>query len=206
MSQIVIYDVAGKEQEKIDFSIDKREISPKTYSCAVKVLLQNWRQGTVACKGRSDVALSNKKPWKQKGTGRARAGSARSPIWRGGGVTFGPQPRTRTLSINKKQVKLALNNVFHSLQNSIFGLDFDIEQPSTKTAFNALKGLGLDKKKVILFLSFGDEKSFASFRNIPNVRVVSFSQPNAFDLTNCSSWLFLKKDLDSFKNMVSSWN
>lgn len=206
MSQIVIYDVAGKEQEKIDFSIDKREVSPKTYSCAVKVLLQNWRQGTVACKGRSDVAFSNKKPWKQKGTGRARAGSARSPIWRKGGVTFGPQPRTRTLSINKKQVKLALNNVFHSLEDSIHCLDFDVENPSTKIAFNALKGIGLNNKKVVLFLSFGDEKSFASFRNIPNVRVVSFGQPNAFDLTNCSSWLFLKKDLDSFKNMVSSWN
>ena len=66
--------------------------------------MQNWRQGTVACKGRSDVAFSNKKPWKQKGTGRARAGSARSPLWRGGGVIFGPQPRTRMLKV-AKQVK-----------------------------------------------------------------------------------------------------
>ena len=65
-------------------------------------MLQNWRQGTVACKGRSDVAFSNKKPWKQKGTGRARAGSARSPLWRKGGVIFGPQPRTRTLTITQE--------------------------------------------------------------------------------------------------------
>ena len=66
-------------------------------SIYIRSLLQNWRQGTVACKGRSDVGYSNKKPWKQKGTGRARAGSARSPLWRGGGVIFGPQPRTRVL-------------------------------------------------------------------------------------------------------------
>ena len=76
----------------------------------VRSLLQNWRQGTVGCKGRSDVAYSNKKPWKQKGTGRARAGSARSPLWRGGGVIFGPQPRTRVLKagkqVKKKCVKL----------------------------------------------------------------------------------------------------
>jgi large subunit ribosomal protein L4 len=68
----------------------------------VRTLMQNWRQGTVGVKGRSDVARSNKKPWKQKGTGRARAGSARSPLWRGGGVTFGPQLRSRKLSVSKK--------------------------------------------------------------------------------------------------------
>ncbi|MBD3272883.1 50S ribosomal protein L4 [Candidatus Dependentiae bacterium] len=205
MSKIVVYDVAGKEQEKVDFSIDKKENSPKTYSCAIRVLLQNWRQGTVSCKGRSDIAFSNKKPWKQKGTGRARAGSAKSPIWRKGGVVFGPQPRKRTLNINKKQNKLVLNNIFNSFEN-IYCLDLETEKPSTKIAFDALKNIGLNDKKVILFLPFGDEKNFASFRNIPNVRVVTFSQPNAFDLSNCSNWLFLKKDLDLFKNMVSSWN
>ena len=72
------------------------------FSIWVRALSQNWRQGTVACKGRSDVARSGKKPWKQKGTGRARAGSARSPLWRGGGVTFGPQPRSRSLTVPKR--------------------------------------------------------------------------------------------------------
>ena len=80
----------------------RKEISPVAMAVYVRSLLQNWRQGTVACKGRSDVAYSNKKPWKQKGTGRARAGSARSPLWRGGGVIFGPQPRTRVLKAGKQ--------------------------------------------------------------------------------------------------------
>jgi large subunit ribosomal protein L4 len=81
---------------------ERKEMSRRGFAMAVRALLQNWRQGTVACKGRSDVSFSNKKPWKQKGTGRARAGSARSPLWRGGGVAFGPQPRTRTLKITKE--------------------------------------------------------------------------------------------------------
>ena len=80
----------------------------KEYAVWVRVLMQNWRQGTVGCKARSDVAYTNKKPWKQKGTGRARAGSARSPIWRGGGVTFGPQARVKTLKNYTRKLKVAL--------------------------------------------------------------------------------------------------
>ena len=215
MSHIVVYNPSGDEQEKIDMTslVSLKEESPKTYTCAVNALLQNWRQGTVSCKARGDVAFSNRKPWKQKGTGRARAGSARSPIWRKGGVTFGPQPRTRTLSINKKQVKLVLNNVLSSFldkdNNKVFCMDIDLakeSRPNTKLAFNSLKNLGLQNKKVVLFVPFEDEFGFASFRNIPNVNMISFSQPNAYDLTNCDSWMFFKKDIDLFKKMVSAWN
>ncbi len=86
---VTIKDI-GVERPKQNSMVD--------FSTWVRSLVQSWRQGTVACKGRSDVARSTKKPWKQKGTGRARAGSARSPIWRGGGVIFGPQKRTRILT------------------------------------------------------------------------------------------------------------
>src|ERR1700722_4270098 len=82
--------------------------APHAISDYVRSLFQNWRQGTVWSRGRADVSFSNKKPWKQKGTGRARAGSAKSPLWRGGGVTFGPQERTRVLKTNKKIRQLAL--------------------------------------------------------------------------------------------------
>ncbi len=214
MNKIDVYNSAGELQEKMDLGVEitQKENSSKTYSYAVKALLLNWRQGTASAKARSDVAFSNKKPWKQKGTGRARAGSARSPLWRKGGVTFGPQPRTRTLSINKKQIKLAFNNIlgeFVGKENGIYCSDFDIlsdAKPNTKKAFFLLKNLGLENKKVVLFLPFEDGFNFMAFRNIPNVFVVNYGQPNAFDLANCDCWLFFKKDLELFKKMVGAWN
>ncbi len=109
--------------------------------------MQNWRQGTVGCKDRSEVAFSNKKPWKQKGTGRARAGSARSPVWRGGGVTFGPQPRVRTLQVNKQVKKSVLADIASHYANNgkIVSLNWALseQRPRTAEAFNALKEAGL---------------------------------------------------------------
>jgi len=209
--QILLYTEKGKTQEKLKLDVDlkKKDENAKAYSCAVRRLLQGWRQGTVKCKNRSEIAFSTKKPWKQKGTGRARAGSARSPLWRKGGVVFGPQARVRNLDINKKQANLVLNNLFFSAleKNNVCCLDFALEKdvPSTKMAAQAIKDIKTTGKKIILFLPFDDEINFASFRNIKNINVLSFDQPNAFDLSN-GRWVFLKRDLDLFKNMVSKWN
>ena len=212
MADIQIYDLQGKETEKLAFGADvvRREESVKTFARAIRALLQNWRQGTVGCKSRGEVAFSNKKPWRQKGTGRARASSKRSPIWRKGGVTFGPQPRVRNLAINQKQKKLVFNNLFFSKMDkgSVGCLDFkfDKNKPSAKTACNVLNRIGLSDKKVLMFLPFGDESSLLSFRNLPNVHVLSFDEPNAFDLSNADCWMFFKKDLESFKEMIAKWN
>src|SRR5262245_26717589 len=93
-------------------SAQKKAHTNVAFSTWVRSLLQNWRQGTVGCKDRGEVtSRSNKKPWKQKGTGRARSGSPRSPIWRGGGVTFGPQPRVRTLAVSGQAKKGVLNSI-----------------------------------------------------------------------------------------------
>ena len=212
MDSISIYSVAGQEQGKLplEVKLEKREINPKAFSIAIRVLLQNWRQGTVACKGRGDVAFSNKKPWRQKGTGRARAGTRRSPLWRSGGVTFGPQARVRTLKMTGQQSTGVFNSLFfNALENkSIYCLDasFGETAPSAKTAYSALKGLGLDNKKVLLFVPATDGVTFMSFRNIPNVNILFFDQPNAFDLSDAKAWVFLKRDAESFKNMVLQWN
>lgn len=179
------------------------------FSTWVRALMQNWRQGTVAVKGRADVSFSNKKPWKQKGTGRARAGSPRSPLWRKGGVTFGPQPRVRTLQVNKQIKKNVLRDLasMYAHNGNIFALDWTLteQKPKTALAFNALKQAQLTAKPVNLFLSVDDMLSFASFANIPNVRILFFDQANAFDLAQGAQWVFLKKDFDHFKNMVSQW-
>ena len=211
------YDANGKDIGKIDFEtgLNKKDFSPKTYACAIKVLRQNWRQGTVACKGRGDVAFSGKKPWKQKGTGRARVGTISSPLWRKGGVTFGPQRRTRTLRITKSQRSYVLNNIYFSMVEndkiSVVDLpstltDLSVKVPSTKLAKTLLKSLNLNNKKVILFLSREDSLYSCSFRNINNVKILLFDQPNAYSLSSCDHWLVLKKDISLFKEMVARWN
>lgn len=179
------------------------------FSTWVRSLMQNWRQGTVACKGRSDVALSNKKPWKQKGTGRARAGSARSPLWRGGGVTFGPQSRDRNLRVTQSVKKRVLGDVLHGFLTNerINCLDWAAGQtvPKTSEAFSAIKNAGISADRLILFVKSDDFLTQASFSNLSNVNMMFFDQPNAFDLVNGNRWVFLKKDFDVFKDMVEQW-
>lgn len=194
-----------------DLSLEnaRKNVSPESVAIYIRSLLQNWRQGTVACKDRSEVSYSNKKPWKQKGTGRARAGSARSPVWRGGGVVFGPQPRTRVLKTDKQVKRNALNSILFNFldQNRVKLADWEgpAERPSTAAAHRMLKNAALLQDKVVLFLTPNDVISHASFANIPNVRILYFDQPNAFDLSNGTQWLVLKKDFEHFKKMVSQW-
>ncbi|KKQ11256.1 MAG: 50S ribosomal protein L4 [Candidatus Babeliales bacterium] len=210
MSEIIVYGLDGNVQGSVNFDITEKATNSVAFARAIRVLRQNWRQGTVGCKTRAELAFSNRKPWKQKGTGRARAGSLRSPLWRKGGVIFGPQPRTRTLSMNGKEMNLVFNNILFSklAEKAIACLDFNVsaEKPVTKLAQKMLKAADLDNKKVLLFLPFDDITSIASFRNIPNVHIVSFDQPNAFDLINGGCWVFFKKDVDLFKEMISRWN
>lgn len=179
------------------------------FSLAIRSLLQNWRQGTVACKGRAEVNRTNRKPWKQKGTGRARAGSARSPLWRGGGVIFGPQERVKTLRITKQTKKRVFGALLSDFANKekILCLDWVLENdvPKTKLAYSLLKSVNLENSTVTLFLSITDFATRASFINIPRVRILFFDQPNAFQLANTQYWVFLKKDSDQFKEMVSQW-
>lgn len=187
----------------------KKEIDPKGFAVSVRALLQNWRQGTVAVKGRSDVSFSNKKPWRQKGTGRARAGSARSPLWRGGGICHGPQPRTRTLKISKFFKRGVMNSLMWDYleQGKIVCLNsnFSPEQPKTNVAYKLLKEAGLQGKKINVFVQPNDRLSQASFANIKNVKTLFFDQANAFDLADAQSWVVLEKDMGAFKEMVNKW-
>lgn len=200
-SVIVPEDLALTEEQRV-------AVSPEGFSQCVRALLQNWRQGTVACKGRADVAFSNKKPWKQKGTGRARAGSARSPLWRKGGVTFGPQARTRKLTVTQN----LKHHVYRGLlwdyltDNKIVSLNFAPEgTPKTAQAYNALQAAGIGDKRIALFVGPEDRLTHASFANLPNVRMFLFDQANAYDLANNEQWVILSKDMDAFKQMVNAW-
>jgi len=193
----------------IGLSQTKKKKVVDGFSMWIRVLMQNWRQGTVGCKGRSDVNRTNKKPWKQKGTGRARAGSARSPLWRGGGVIFGPQPRVRTLSVSQKLKRVVLRNmIIDSIsRDKMIVSDWEgiTDKPSTALAAHFLKSIGLKDKSITLFLPWSDSVNRASFSNIATVRIVSIDAVNAYDMSNNSTFLILKKDLEQFKGMVSRW-
>lgn len=187
----------------------RQTVHGEEYSTYIRALLQNWRQGTVACKGRSDLAFSNKKPWKQKGTGRARAGSLRSPLWRKGGVIFGPQERTRTLKVTKNMRRNVGNKLLWDRLDAknIVILDWEPLDgaPKTAHAVKALQAAGLVGHEVIFFVNPHDRNTHASFANISHIRMLLFDQWNAYDLSQGKRWMVLKKDLDSFKELVSTW-
>jgi large subunit ribosomal protein L4 len=206
--------LASLHLEGVD--LKKRKVDVGIFSCAVRALMQNGRQGTVGCKARGDVSLSGKKPWRQKGTGRARAGTSKSPLWRKGGVTFGPQLRVRKKKIAAGHKKLAFNNILFSFLDDkrifcIKGMDFKDKKISTKSAREALKGMGLDSSKIVLFLPFGGGSSDggaanASFRNLSSVFTVPFASPDVLNLSKGDCWVFLERDVDLFKEMVSKRN
>lgn len=196
-----------------DLDISKDEmashlVSPIAVAQYVRVLHQNWRQGTVHCKDRSEVARSGKKPWKQKGTGRARAGTARSPLWRGGGVTFGPQPRTRTLAMPSALRKSVLKTLLHEAieQGRVLTCDMPaFEKPQTRVAAQLYKNPGLAQGNLLFFTSLHDGMIHASLANLPHVSLLLFDQPNGYALLRGKHWMFLQKDLELFKQMVHAW-
>lgn len=193
----------------LGFDVPKRPIKSAAFAVAIHQLLQNWRQGTVGCKDRSEVSLSGKKPFKQKGTGRARAGTARSPLWRKGGTIFGPQARVRKIKMTADQKKGIFNHLFwQQLENGSIGyLDWSLsqEKPQTSQAYKALKNAAALDGSVAVFVPINDPAHYASFSNIANVRVLFYDEPNAFDLAKADKWIVLEKDKDAFKEMVSRW-
>jgi large subunit ribosomal protein L4 len=152
---------------------------------AVVNYLANQRQGTHATKTKGLVSGGGRKPWKQKHTGRARAGSIRSPLWRGGGIVFGPQPRDYSYNLPKKAKRLALKTAL-SLKMSdgaitiIDGLSMD--KPKTKEIIATLKNLGLEGEKVLIITPENDKIITLSARNIPGVKVVRVSDLNSYDV------------------------
>lgn len=195
-----------------DIGRDKAEAKPygKELALVVRELRLNGRQGTVGCKDRSEVARTNKKPWKQKGTGRARAGTARSPLWRGGGVTFGPQLRTREIGVPKQVRRVALGSMLNDflVRKQLVALDWQLPSDSPKTglALKALRSAQLDTGRITLFLAFDDVAHHRAFANIPSVSIVSFDAPNALHLAQGRHWVVLKKDIDQFTDMVAQWH
>jgi large subunit ribosomal protein L4 len=147
---------------------------PVMHQC-VRYLMAMDRAGTHSTKGRSEVRGGGRKPWRQKGTGRARQGSIRAPQWRGGGVVFGPTPRDHSFSMNKKEIKLAMRSALSAkvADAELVVVDaFDFDAPRTKDAVKCIEALGLAGKRVTIVLNEYDLNTALSFRNLPQVTVL----------------------------------
>jgi len=162
---------------------------------AVVNFLANQRQGTAATKTKGMVSGGGKKPWKQKSTGRARSGSSRSPLWRGGGTVFGPQPRDYSYSLPKKAKKAALNAAISGklADGEIIVIDgFGLEKPSTKDMVLLLKNLGLTGKSTLIVVPEKNDVVLLSARNIPGVKVRRVTDLNPYEVA-ANSWILFDR-------------
>ncbi len=152
---------------------------------AVKVYLNNQRQGTAATKTRSFVSGGNQKPWKQKGTGRARQGSTRAPHWRGGGIVFGPSPRDYRTDIPRKVKQLARKSALNARarEGALHVVErFAFRKPKTAQLAELLDTLGLDGQKVLVLTAGANTNVFLSGRNLPTVEVLPYFEASAYDV------------------------
>ena len=171
----------------------------------VNAQLAAKRSGTHSTKTRAEVRGGGAKPWKQKGTGRARAGSSRIPHWRGGGIALGPKPRDYSQRTPKKMKRLALRSALsdRAQSNSVYVVDaWEFETPSTKAAKTALEAIGAEGK-VLIVTNAEDANTEKSFRNLSNVNVLSSDQLNVFDILVSDSIVFTKDNLPTV-NQVSA--
>jgi large subunit ribosomal protein L4 len=174
------------EETTLELKVAKEENTAHILHRAVVRQLANARQGTASAKTRAEVRGGGRKPWRQKGTGRARAGSTRSPLWRGGGVIFGPKPRDYGLKMNRKERRLALRTALMSRAEDLTVVENftgQITQPKTKEIASALARWGVvTEKKILLILVEVSENIYLSARNIPNVQIIRADSINVYDI------------------------
>lgn len=187
MSKYDIKNVEGQAAGQADLSDDVFGIEPNIPVIHQVVVCQDacLRQGTHSTKNRHEVSGGGRKPWRQKGTGRARQGSIRAAQWTGGGVVFGPTPRDHSKRINKKMVKLAMRSVLSGkvADSELVLVDaLSFEKPSTKQAKAVLDALGVSGKRVTVVIPDDDVNSYLSFRNLEKVNCIAVSEANTRNL------------------------
>jgi large subunit ribosomal protein L4 len=190
MATISVRDWQGKESGKADLSLSVAKESSATdlLHRAMVRQLANARQGTASTLTRAEVAGGGRKPYKQKGTGRARQGSIRTPLRPGGGIVFGPKPRSYELAMNRKERRLALRTALMSRTDDILvvkGFGSDLESPKTREITAALQRFGIEAgTKVLLVLDGASDAVKRSVRNLEKVKLIAADQLNVFDLLN----------------------
>lgn len=209
MDVIDLYSLNGEKTGSVTVPTELATFKPNDSAVyyTLRGYTYNQAQGTASTKTRGEVRASNAKPWKQKGTGRARAGRTSSPVWRGGGVVFGPLPGMGAYKVNRKVRRQALKTVvFQKIQDSKFVvleslIETEGQKPKTKKVKEMLKALKLDGRKAILLSDEHDEILMKSSRNIPGVVFRSVAQLNVYDVCNSEYIVTTKKCLESIKEI-----
>lgn len=210
MVETVVKNWQGEEvgQKTFDLRVAKEETAAHIVHRALVRQTTNARQGTASTKTRSEVRGGGRKPWRQKGTGRARAGSIRSPLWRGGGVIFGPKPREYDLKMNRKERRLALRTAFVSRADDLIVVEEfsnELSRPKTKDLVAALARWGANpEQKSLLILSDLADTIYLSGRNVENLKIIAADQLNVYDLLHADKIVVTAPALEKIQEVYSA--
>lgn len=208
MATIEIKDTAGKKVGTAEIADGVFGIEPNPFAMhqVVRSQMAARRSGTHQTKTRGNVRGGGKKPWRQKGTGRARQGTIRAPQWAGGGVVFGPHPRSYAFKVPNKVVKLSMRSALSSknAEGVLYVLDdISFDAPSTKRAADILRSFGVNGQRVTVVVGNDDVNALLSFRNIPKVCVLLASEANTYDLVNNTAVLCTKPALTWLEEVLA---
>lgn len=202
MASVSVVDRQGNQKEKLKIADElvKTGLSEEVIYQDIRRYLAQIRSGTHSTKGRSEVRGGGRKPWRQKGTGNARAGTIRSPLWKGGGIVFGPKPRDHSFKLNKKVIRkskaIALSEKFKNGKLIVVD-DLGLKKVSTKKAAKIIEDLKVANKKILLVTDNLNDNDSKSFRNINNVVVESAKGVNAYYLMFSDYVIFTKNSLNT---------
>lgn len=207
MAKIAVFDMAGQQVSERELSDAVFAVTPNEAVMHAMVVnyLANQRQGTQSTLARTEVAGGGRKPWRQKGTGRARQGSTRAPQWTHGGIVFAPKPRDYTVTLNKKVKRLAMKSALSSKvqDNEMIVVDsIATEGYKTKKIAEMLKALGSEKKALIV-LSEVDAQVIASAANIPGVKTAQVNTLNVYDILNADKFIVVKDAVSKIEEVYA---
>jgi len=207
MPKVALYNTKGEQVGEVELSDDVFgvEVRPDIMHRVVVNYLANQRQGTSSTLTRGEVSGGGRKPWRQKGTGRARHGSIRSPLWRKGGIVFGPKPRSYNFTLPKKLKRFALKSALSAkvADNELIILDgLTMEAPKTKSIVEILKNINADSKALIV-LAGKDDNVVKSARNLPGVKTASVNTLNVYDILNHESLIITKEAAEQVEEVYA---
>ncbi|KRM54202.1 50S ribosomal protein L4 [Lacticaseibacillus sharpeae] len=207
MANVTLYKQDGSENGSVELNDAIFAIEPNDNVVFDAILMQraSLRQGTSKVKNRHEVSGGGRKPWRQKGTGRARQGSIRSPQWRGGGIVFGPHPRSYSYKLPKKVRRLALKSVLSEkvAESALVAVDaFSFDAPKTKDFAKSLKSLNAEGKTLVV-LEAGNDNAALAARNLPNVKVVDAEGINVLDIVNAKKLVVTQAALQKIEEVFA---